>query len=226
METNVIVGKEAAAMTTTLNNVQEEVTMEANVTINPEAAAMTTTLNNVQEEVTMTNAKQDSTDSVQTNTGTIDNNVDETASTETSAAPADQDNLDAPLDNGDDVPATIAPVDTPEEQGSDSTINPEVVARLTDLLNKASKSAFYMSNEKRVSALEEALKIPVSDDASFRQFFIHSYNDLEIAVNKVARKNRTFPEDVTSTMVMTEAQRRYLAKHGKLAIVNEEYELQ
>jgi hypothetical protein len=103
-------------------------------------------------------------------------------------------------------------------------IDQATVTALREALEKAVASRFFMSNPKRVAALESALTIPVSDDKSFQQFYNHAEKDLEAAANKAARKNRAVPEEVTRAMVMEEAQRRYVAKHGKRAIVNEEYE--
>jgi len=104
-----------------------------------------------------------------------------------------------------------------------SSINPEVVALLVAMLAKATGSAFYMSNDKRVAVLKEALNIPVSDDKSFQQFFNHAEKDLVTASYQNARKNGGTPVEVTTAMVMAAAHEKYVAKHGKRAIVNEEY---
>ncbi|UFS69476.1 hypothetical protein LPW11_16440 [Geomonas sp. RF6] len=107
--------------------------------------------------------------------------------------------------------------------GPTTTIDPAVVATLYQKLNKASSSAFYMSNPKRIEKLEEALIIPVSDDKSFQMFFTHASRELERDAYRKARESRTMPELVTERQIMEEAQRRYEAKHGKSAVINEEY---
>lgn len=114
----------------------------------------------------------------------------------------------------------VPPNDPPPAVDS---INSEVVAKLHHMLAKATSSAFYMSNTKRVEALEAALNIPVSDDKSFQQFFNHAEKDLVAESYKKARKDGGTPAEVTNAHIMAEAQRRYLAKHDKHAIVNEEY---
>jgi hypothetical protein len=103
-------------------------------------------------------------------------------------------------------------------------INPEKVAHILNLCNLAIASNFYMSNAKRVAALESALAIPVSDDKSFQQFYTHSEKDLVSLAYNAARKTGGMPTEVTTTLIMAEAHKRYLAKHGKRAVVNEEYE--
>ncbi len=127
-----------------------------------------------------------------------------------------------------DAPADKQEVTDPagdEETSTVNTINPVVVAMLFELLGKATSSAFYMSNDKRVAALEEALNIPVSDDKSFQQFFNHSSKDLEGEAYRNARKSGGTPVEVTNLQIMAEAKARYFAKHKKQPIVNEEYEV-
>lgn len=109
------------------------------------------------------------------------------------------------------------------DQPATNSINPEVVAKLQRMLTKATNSAFFMSNPKRVEALEAALNIPVSDDKSFQQFFNHAEKDLVADAYKKARKDGSTPVEVTNALIVAEAQRRYMVKHGKLALVNEEY---
>jgi len=109
------------------------------------------------------------------------------------------------------------------DQPATNSINPEVVAKLHHMLAKATSSVFYMSNPKRVEALEAALNIPVSDDVSFQRLFYYAEKDLFEKAYKKARKDGGTPEEVTTAMVMAEAQSKYVAKHGKQAIVNEEY---
>ena len=104
-----------------------------------------------------------------------------------------------------------------------SSIDLDTVATIMSLVNAATKSAFYMSNPKRVDALKVALNIPVSDDKSFQQFFNHSEKDLIADSYKVARSNSTTPVEVTNAQVIAEAQARYFKKNGVNAIVNEEY---
>jgi hypothetical protein len=120
-----------------------------------------------------------------------------------------------------------------EESGADGTspsateeviINPEEVVMIRQLVEKVVSSKFYMSNPKRVTALKEALAIPVSDDKSFQQFYVHAEKDLGNAAYKAARKSGTSPAEVTVAQIMGKAQEKYVAKHGKRAIVNEEYE--
>lgn len=119
----------------------------------------------------------------------------------------------------------LANGEEPQADDAIPAIDQTVVATLREALERAVASRFFMSNTKRVAALRSALTIPVADDKSFQQFYNHAEKDLEAAANKAARQNRTVPEEVTRGMVMEEAQKRYVAKHGKRAIVNEEYEI-
>lgn len=119
----------------------------------------------------------------------------------------------------------LANGEEPQADDAIPAIDQTVVTTLRDALERAVASRFFMSNPKRVATLSSALAIPVADDKSFQQFYNHAEKDLEAAANKAARQNRTVPEEVTRGMVMEEAQKRYVAKHGKRAIVNEEYEI-
>ena len=118
-------------------------------------------------------------------------------------------------------------VQTPEapEQTETTTpaINSDTVADIMALVTKATSSSFYMSNAKRVAILIDALKIPPSDDKSFQMFYTHAERDLQGESYKKARTLGTTPTEVTLTQIMAEAQARYSKKHGKIAIVNEEY---
>jgi hypothetical protein len=116
---------------------------------------------------------------------------------------------------------TETPIENPTPQ---RTIDPELVARLNDLLEKATRSPFYMSNLKRVAALEKALKIPVSDDKSFQLFYNHSQKDLERDAGRKAVEVKDVPIMPTIHEIIEEAQKRYVAKHGERAVINEEYE--
>jgi len=117
-----------------------------------------------------------------------------------------------------------AQAEEPATEGDATVIDPVTAARILQLCNSAITSYFYMSNPKRVAALESALAIPVSDDKSFQQFYTHSEKDLLADAYRDARKNNGTPTEVTNALIMAEAHRRYFAKHQKRAIVNEEYE--
>ena len=80
-----------------------------------------------------------------------------------------------------------------------------------------------MSNAKRVAALVSALTIPVSDDKSFQQFHTHAEKDLLAAAYHAARRSNGTPAEVTAAQIMEAAQAKYEAKHGKRALVNEEF---
>lgn len=120
-----------------------------------------------------------------------------------------------------------SPQPLPDETAETSTtvqeIDQEVVTRIRQRVDLAVASHFYMSNAKRIATLEAALVIPVSDDKSFQQFHSHAEKDLLANAYRDARKNGATPEEVTTAQVMAEAQKRYSAKHGKPAVVNEEY---
>ncbi len=103
------------------------------------------------------------------------------------------------------------------------TIQQETVESLRSMFEAAVRSPFYMSNPKRVAALESALAIPVSDDKSFQQFYNHAEKDLLADAYRNALKSGGTPVEVTNIQIMAEAQTRYVAKHGKGATVNEEY---
>ena len=129
-----------------------------------------------------------------------------------------------------DVPANNQEITDPassDQEVPDGTftpaINPEVVELLVAMLGKATGSAFYMSNDKRVAVLKDALNIPVSDDVSFQRLFYYAEKDLFEKAYKRSRKDGGTCEEVTTAMVMAAAQEKYVVKHGKQAIVNEEY---
>ena len=104
-----------------------------------------------------------------------------------------------------------------------TAIDQEKVAKIKALVDAATSSVFYMSNSKRLATLEAALNIPVSDDKSFVGFFKHSRADLFSEAYKASRKSGTTCADVTNAQIIAEAQQRYIKKHGKTAVVNEEY---
>ena len=189
--------------------------METTAIIGNEVAVNESTLNPVQEEETMSTVTNDVTeaaaDQSDLNPVTTDNSVNNIITDDTS----DQDTNDASeqIEAGEEGATTT------------TTINPETVSRLFELLEKATNSPFYMSNEKRVTALLEALKIPVSDDVSFQRLFYYAEKDLFEKAYKDARGNGQTPEEVTTAMIMAEATARYIKKNKKLPVVNEEYEV-
>ncbi len=126
-------------------------------------------------------------------------------------------NHDAADDNTDAPTVDAGPEAQPE-------VDPVAAARILQLCNSAITSYFYMSNPKRVAALESALAIPVSDDKSFQQFYTHAEKGLLADAYRDARKIGGTPTEVTTALIMAEAHERYFAKHQKRAVVNEEYE--
>lgn len=102
-------------------------------------------------------------------------------------------------------------------------IDAELADDLLTMLIAATSSNFYMSNPKRVKLLKEALFIPVSDDKSFTMFYSHSEKDLIAEAYRNSRKNGEASVEVTKLQIIAEAQKRYKAKHGCMATVNEEY---
>ena len=117
------------------------------------------------------------------------------------------------------VTANVEANDEPEA----FVIDAALVAALFIMLTAATSSKFYMGNPKRVKLLKEALAIPVSDDKSFTMFYSHAEKDLIATAYRDARNDGGTPADVTNVQVIAEAQARYKAKHGKLALINEEY---
>ncbi|MBL0226255.1 MAG: hypothetical protein IPQ16_12035 [Geobacteraceae bacterium] len=131
--------------------------------------------------------------------------------------------------NGPDAVVQTEALDTtgneePETITDFRVIDEVAVTRIRELVDLAVASFFYMSNPKRIATLEAALAIPVSDDKSFQQFFNHAEKDLLAAAYRDARENKGMPAEVTNAQVMAEAKKRYEAKHGKRALVNEEFE--
>jgi hypothetical protein len=146
--------------------------------------------------------------------------------------------IQAPLTQASDAQPAIAALDAVTEEQEivtgttnvEAIVEPEtfviddaLVAVLFTMLTAATRSKFYMSGPRRVKVLKEALAIPVSDDKSFTMFHINSEKDLITEAYREARKIGATPTDVTNVQVIAEAQRRYVAKHGVMAPINEEY---
>lgn len=117
------------------------------------------------------------------------------------------------------------PTGTNETAQALLAIDEEKAFKLLQMAEAAIASAFYMSNAKRVARLEEALNIPVSDDKAFQMFYSNAEKDLETDANRIARKNKAVPVEITTADIIVKAQKRYVEKYGKEAIINEEYEV-
>lgn len=65
------------------------------------------------------------------------------------------------------------------DQTPDSAIPADVVAELSAIFNATMSNPEFFTKDNRVVALRNALKVPVSDDRSYQQCFIHAKNTLK-----------------------------------------------
>ena len=124
-------------------------------------------------------ATQSETPLTEQHVDTVTADVQDLATPVIGADPADQ-----RADTNDGQPVEVAQALPP--------IDPAKANTIRRLVEVAINSAFYMSNPKRVDALEASLKIPVSDDKSFSQFFVHSEKDLNVAAGRLLVKATLF----------------------------------
>ncbi|NVN90940.1 MAG: hypothetical protein HXX11_10090 [Desulfuromonadales bacterium] len=61
----------------------------------------------------------------------------------------------------------------------DSVIPADVVAELTAIFNATMSNPDFFTKDNRVVVLRNALKVPVSDDRSYQQCYIHAKNTLK-----------------------------------------------
>jgi hypothetical protein len=88
-------------------------------------------------------------------------------------------------------------------------------AELRAAFDVAINSDVFMSFEEKIDTLLDTLRIPISDDQSYNQFFIHSAKDLEGEVCRDAVKRQIIPVLPTLDQVHAEAKKRYDEKAAK-----------
>jgi hypothetical protein len=88
-------------------------------------------------------------------------------------------------------------------------------AELHAAFNLAINSDIFMSFDEKVKGLLDVLSIPISDDQSYNQFFIHSDKDLKVAACTDAINRNTVPVLPTLGQIHAEAQKRYDDKATK-----------
>jgi len=71
---------------------------------------------------------------------------------------------------------------------SNTAISSEIVAELTTLFTEAMTNPDFFTKDSRVVALRNALKVPVSDDRSYHQCYIHANSAL---IAKAAKLSAT-----------------------------------
>jgi hypothetical protein len=89
-------------------------------------------------------------------------------------------------------------------------------AMLEESFNVAINSDVFMSFEEKIKSLLDTLSIPISDDQSYNQFFIHTTKDLEGEACRDAVKKDVVPVLPTLEQIHAEAQKRYDEKAVKL----------
>lgn len=89
-------------------------------------------------------------------------------------------------------------------------------AELQAAFNVAINSDVFMSFEEKIKGLLDVLSIPISDDQSYNQFFIHSDKDLKVAACTDAIGKNAVPVLPTLDQIHAEAQKRYDEKVVKL----------
>lgn len=80
----------------------------------------------------------------------------------------------------------------------------------------AINSDVFMSFDEKINSLLDALRIPISDDQSYNQFFIHSQKDLEGEAARIAVKAQAIPVLPSLDQIHAEARNRYDKKADKL----------
>lgn len=88
-------------------------------------------------------------------------------------------------------------------------------AVLWEAFEKVIKSDVFMSFEDKVDALLDAMSIPISDDKSYNQFYIHSEKDLATKALMDAFTKKEVPVLPTVDEIHAEAKRRYDEKIAK-----------
>lgn len=89
-------------------------------------------------------------------------------------------------------------------------------ANLQAAFNVAINSDVFMSFEEKINSLFDTLSIPISDDQSYNQFFIHSTKALESEAGRKSATSGTICILPTLDQIHAEAQRRYDDKVVKL----------
>lgn len=88
-------------------------------------------------------------------------------------------------------------------------------AEIKAAFEAAINSNVFMSFEEKIKSLLDALSIPISDDQSYNQFFIHSSKDLEVLAYRAAVNANTPPAKTTIDQIHAEAKKRYDEKAAK-----------
>lgn len=105
----------------------------------------------------------------------------------------------------------------PAEMKASATANKAArSANLQAAFNVAINSDVFMSFEEKINSLFDVLSIPISDDQSYNQFFIHSHKDLTVAACNDAVSKNLPPVLPTLDQIHAEAQKRYDEKAVKL----------
>ena len=97
-----------------------------------------------------------------------------------------------------------------------ATIRATKSVELRAAFDAALRSDVFMSFEEKVDGIFDALRIPISDDQSYNQFFIHSKKDLESEAGVAAARAQVIPTMPTLDQVHAEALKRYNEKAAKL----------
>jgi len=104
----------------------------------------------------------------------------------------------------------------PAEKEASATANKSAkTAELQAAFNAAINSNVFMSFDEKIKSLLDALSIPISDDQSYNQFFIHSTKDLQAEAGIAAAKAGQVPVMPTTDQIHAEARKRYDEKVAK-----------
>lgn len=105
----------------------------------------------------------------------------------------------------------------PAEMITSATANKDAkTAELQTAFEIAINSNVFMALDEKIKALLDALSIPISDDQSYNQFFIHSQKDLRASAGLAAAQSNKVPIMPTVDQVHIEARKRYDEKAAKL----------
>lgn len=80
---------------------------------------------------------------------------------------------------------------------------------LVDLFNVSINDPRFWNNDKRVDRLREALKVPVSDDRSYQQCYIHAETSLIAKAAKLSKDSHQPVVMPTEEQIHAEAQINY-----------------